>query len=104
MIPSPEKLGKVIPALYATEKIPLAEKEIKVHLFIGSADWYLVEYNKEDDLGFGYANLGNDAMSEWGYVSIEELRSVKVHGIFTVDFDKHWTVKKAKDIKNIIYK
>lgn len=104
MIPSPEKLANVIPAMYSTENVPLAEKEVKAHLFIGSADWYLVEYNKDEDLGFGYANLGDDAMSEWGYISLEELRSVKIHGLFSVEFDKHWKAVKAKDINKIIYK
>ncbi len=28
---------------------------------------------KEEDLAFGYANLNDDQMAEWGYISIKEL-------------------------------
>lgn len=99
---TPEKLSKLVPALYSTEKIPLAEKIITAHFFIGSADWFIVEYDQEEDLAFGYANLGDDEMAEWGYISIDELRSVKVKNVFEVEYDGHWIPKPAKDIKKII--
>lgn len=37
--------------------------------------WLIAELGneKERDLGFGYANLNDDAMAEWGYIDIREL-------------------------------
>ena len=63
----------------------------------------IFEYNEEEDLAFGYANLGDDDNSEWGYIPISELRKVKVQGWCEVDYDAHWTPIKAKDIAKIVH-
>ena len=39
-IPSEERL-KRIPRLYETEKVPLKDKLIYLHFFIGGCDWYI---------------------------------------------------------------
>lgn len=49
--PSQERLD-CIPRLYETESIPLSEKYVHLHFFIGGCDWYIVEYDG-DDLFFG---------------------------------------------------
>ena len=73
--PSKERLAK-IPRLYKTENVPLKEKEIHLHFFIGVCDWFICEY---DDLFFGFAILNNDMqMAEWGYVSFSELKSCRL--------------------------
>lgn len=35
--------------------------------------WLIAELDKKDNLAFGYANLNNDQLAEWGYISIDEL-------------------------------
>jgi hypothetical protein len=46
------------------------------HYFYGSSDMYICEYSQEEGLMFGYSILGGDLeMSEWGYISVEELAS-----------------------------
>ena len=39
-IPSKERLAK-LPTLYETENIPLQDKIIHLHFFIGGCDWYI---------------------------------------------------------------
>lgn len=94
--PSQEQLDR-IPRLYDTESIPLSEKAVHLHFFIGGCDWYIVEYDGED-LFFGYAILNGDIQNaEWGYVSFRELKSIKV-GFVEIDNDLHWVVVPAKGV------
>jgi len=89
------------PKLYSTENVRLKDKLIVGHFFVGPADWYVVEYDPIEKMFFGYVNLGNIEMAEWGYFSFTELESLKVNGMLEVDYDKHWTVKKASEIDKI---
>jgi hypothetical protein len=71
--PTREQLAR-IPRLYETEDIPLREKFIYLHFFIGNCDWFIAEY--KDDIFFGYAILNGDhEMAEWGYISFDELKN-----------------------------
>ena len=56
--PTKERLAK-IPGFYQTEHIPLKDKLIHLHFFIGGCDWYVAEFDFED-LFFGFAILNND--------------------------------------------
>lgn len=97
--PTKAQLAK-IPELYETEDTPLKDKEIHQHFFIGGCDWYVAEYDRED-IFFGFAILNNDyQMAEWGYVSFEELKSIRITDM-EVDCDKHWAVQKASEIEKI---
>ena len=98
--PTTEELSK-IPGLYSSEHIPLKEKVIYMHFFIGGCDWYAAEYDPQDKLFFGFAILNDDLeMAEWGYFSLEELSDIKVK-FLEVDRDIHFTPTKAIDIENI---
>ena len=98
--PTEKQLSK-IPTFYSTENIPLKEKVIRMHLFIGGCDWYVVEYSLEEQLFFGFVILNSDyEMAEWGYFSLKELSEIKVE-FLEVDRDLHFTPAKAKDIENI---
>ena len=100
-VPSQDRLNR-IPRLYETEQIPLAEKMIHLHFFIGGCDWYIAEFDGED-IFFGYAILNDDLeCAEWGYVSFEELKSAKT-GYLEVDceLEELWVVKKAREIPRI---
>lgn len=97
--PSKERLDK-IPRLYETEKIPIEEKLIYLHFFIGSCDWYVAEFDG-DDTFWGYAILNGDLQNaEWGYFSFAELRDYVLKGVFEVDceLEKIWRVKKFSEI------
>ncbi len=98
--PGPEELAK-IPVFYSTEKVPLKEKIIYMHFFLGGCDWYATEYDPESRIFFGFAILNDDLeMAEWGYFSLQELCDVKVE-FLEVDRDLHFEPQKAMDIERI---
>jgi hypothetical protein len=101
-IPSKTRLER-IPKLYETEHIPLKEKHIHLHFFLGGCDWYIAEYDGID-LFWGFAILNNDLqMAEWGYISFSELKAIKVQGWLEVDCEpeEFWQIRKACQIKRI---
>ena len=99
--PNEEEL-KRIPKLYETDSIHLKDKLIYEHFFIFSSDWYIAEYDPKDKIMFGFAILNDDYQNaEWGYVSYEELRDLKVYG-FEVERDMDWYPKKAGLIDRIV--
>lgn len=99
--PSKTRLSK-IPKLYETDEIPLLEKTIHLHFFLGSSDWYITEFDG-DDTFFGYVILNGDTQcSEWGYISFQELKDVKP-GFMEIDCElaKYWKPKMIKNIKHL---
>ena len=100
--PTKERLAR-LPKFYETENIPLREKLIHLHFFIGGSDWYIAEFDGKD-LFFGFAILNNDdQMAEWGYVSFKELKSIKLQGWIEVDCETEevWTIRKTSEIDRI---
>lgn len=92
-----DKLQTQIPRLYETENIPADGKLIYHHFFIGDSHWYVAEFDGED-IFFGYAILNGDMQNaEWGYFSLQELKSVKV-GPLRVEVDCSWEVKRFQEI------
>jgi len=97
-----EKQLEALPKLGDQEHTPLKDQIIKMHFFISGSDWYITEYGKEYREFFGYAILNGDIeMSEWGYISFDELLGIKV-GYLEIDRDVYWKPKKAGEIKNIV--
>jgi hypothetical protein len=87
---------KNLPALYAqeNEKEPMAW----VHLFAGrNMNWYLMEYDSEDNLAFGLCDLGM-GYPELGYVSLDEL----AEGGF-VQRDNYFTPTLLSKIKKEVF-
>ncbi len=81
-----------LPKLYSTDKTPLEDKLIVAHYFVGSCDWWVTEYDPENEVVFGYACLGDPQNAEWGYASLIEMESIAVGpgGLFIVERDLHW--------------
>ena len=98
--PTSDQLASV-PKLYATEKTPLEDKLIYIHFFIGGCDWYIAEFDGED-LFWGFAILNQDyGNAEWGYISFDELKAIKVQGLFEIDHDLNWRVRPAREVEKI---
>jgi len=100
--PNEKRLTR-LPQLYDTEHIALKEKLIHLHFFIGGCDWYIAEFDGKD-LFWGFAILNNDyQMAEWGYISLSELKSIKVQNCIEVDceLEEIWKVRKASEIEKI---
>ncbi len=98
--PREEKLNS-IPLLYETEHVDLREKIIHCHFFLSGCDWYICEYDG-GDIFWGFVILNNDFQcSEWGYISLSELESVRVQDSLEIDCDIHWDPKPAKEVERI---
>lgn len=100
-VPTRERLSR-IPKLYETENVPLEDKIIYLHFFIGGCDWYIAEYDGQD-LFWGFAILNNDLyMAEWGYISFGELKEISINGIeIDCEFEEYFPVRKASEIDRI---
>ena len=95
--PTKEDLAK-LPRLYATDGVKTEDQIVKMHFFIGACDWYVVEFDGED-LFFCYAILNGDLQNaEWGYTSLDALKSVRVDGI-EIDRDLYWQERPFKEIR-----
>ena len=76
------EIKRTLPKLYSTEKTPVEEKVVRVKFFnpTGGATWLITEGEERDGdwLLFGWTDLYGDGHSaEWGYISLDELESVK---------------------------
>lgn len=102
----PPNVAATLPPLYAgaDSPDPLGQLAL-VHLFVGSVDWWISEYNPSDGLAFGLSDMGYGA--ELGYISIPELEQVRApvmingaifYGKLPVERDLHWTPKPLREI------
>lgn len=101
-VPSQDRLSR-IPKLYETEALPLKDKIIHLHFFLGGCDWYVAEYDGED-LFWGYAILNADfENAEWGYMSLEEMKAIRTpHGLeIDCETEHAWILKRAGEIGKI---
>jgi hypothetical protein len=92
------KLPNTIPALYATDGVDANDKTIHARLFaLGSAaTWLIAEYNPEEKIAFGYADLfgqGKAGGAEWGYIDIGEMETLTYMGIPRVEVDTNFDKK-----------
>ena len=102
--PTEKDLAK-IPGLYKTKTVSLKNKLIYLHFFIGGSDWYISEYDRENNLFGGFVILNGDYdCAEWGYVSFEEMKQIKIKPLgIEIDCERGdgWTIRKACEIENI---
>ena len=97
-----EKELRRLPRLYSTDDVPLHEKVIHMHFFLGGCDWYVAEYGPEERIFFNYAILNSDFQNaEWGYTSFDELRELRTRQGFEVDRELYWRPKRAIEIDKI---
>jgi Protein of unknown function (DUF2958) len=96
----PEEVRAKLPPLYAQEK----EKDPIIHVKFftpwSSWTWYITEGSAKggDFLMFGYV-IGQ--AKEWGYVSFNELVSVRGPGGLTIERDLYFGPKRKSEIAEI---
>ena len=101
--PTKKRLNQ-LPSLYETQDIPLKQKEVWLHFYIAGCDWWAVEFDHEGgDLFWGFANLGDATLAEWGYFSLSEMRSIKISVFLEIDceLEEYWQVRQACLINDI---
>lgn len=75
-----------IPALYATDGQPFAEKTIHLHYFTANSDWFIAELDPTEGVAFGWARV-NYPEGEWGYIHLVELEELALPPRLVVDAD-----------------
>ncbi len=88
---------------------------MRLRYFAGGSDWWLVELDLEDRIGFAYVPLsGHRVGAEWGYVDLADLADlaeVFIPGQVTavggggiviqppvIEWDLHWTPRPAAEV------
>ena len=96
------------PRLYETDEKGSAYKQlVYAHYFVGSADWYVLEYSPEDDVAFCWAEL-LAGCGELGITSLAELEAIEVPqkilmGAIThtfpvrVEYESNWKPKTLQE-------
>lgn len=95
--------ARKLPALYATEGVPLNEKTVGAHWFSPSMDWYAVELDPGTMLAFGYVfDRAMPECSEWGLFDLAELAPVLVKSAqgwpVWIERDCFWVPCKASEV------
>lgn len=75
-----DELIKMLPPLYANENTPPEDVKVIVKFFnpCGAATWFATEYDPEERMFFGYADLfGDRTCAELGYFALDELEQIK---------------------------
>ncbi len=89
-----EQLLRVLPPLYAQEGLG-EDAIVYIHFFnpLGVGDWWITEGSPEGDdfIMFGLCDLG---FPELGYVSLNELESVRV-----IERDLHWIARALREVR-----
>lgn len=90
-----------IPGLYQTEHISTEERLVYAHFHLFDSHWFILETDGIDTM-FGFCILNGDLLnSGYGYVSLTDLKQIKVLGQFEVTFDPYWEPKPAGQIELI---
>ena len=98
----PKSIVKKIPTLDATTEIGIEEQFVYVKLFnpIGSGTWYITAYDQSENLAFGFVNLGDSDCAELGYISIDELESIRLPMGLNIERDLNFYKTPLIDIVN----
>ena len=89
--PSKQKLSK-LPLLYSTEHVPLEDKLIHLHFFIGGCDWFIAEIDEDLDLMFRLAK-----QQAKGY-RLASGRAIHLGGQSAA---RKWTGQEIDDVKEL---
>lgn len=93
------EIKKQLPKIYATESIPLKDKKIICKFFnpCGIGTWYVVEGQQEED-DFIFWGLADLHEQEFGYISLNELESIRLPFGLKVERDINFENKLIKDV------
>ena len=100
MVLLPKEIEEKLPPLYATEKIATKDKIVKIKFFTpdSSWSWYVVEYDKEEKIFFGYVK---GHYPEWGYFCLAELQEATGPLGLHIERDLHFKEQPFGKIKEL---
>ncbi|GAA4032716.1 hypothetical protein GCM10023063_15050 [Arthrobacter methylotrophus] len=89
---APKAIMSKVPALGATENVPLEEKKFHLHYFAGgAANWYIAEVDPATGRAFGLMDPSGRGRGSWGYVDLRELEAVNLGGFRVVERDCYFS-------------
>lgn len=65
---------------------------------MGAGTWYCYEYNPDDRIFWGFANLGDPAFAECGTISLDELESVRLPLGLSIERDMYFPPMKLSEV------
>jgi hypothetical protein len=92
-------IEKKLPDLYATEGIPLKDKEVIVKFFCpwNQWTWYAVEGQQDDDC-FRFWGLVVGFEKEFGYFTLHELEGIRGPAGLRIERDLHYEGHKIGEV------
>jgi hypothetical protein len=92
-----KEILKKLPPLYTNEELEADQVRVIAKFFfpVGGSSWYATEFNPQEGLFFGFANLGDNTMAELGYFTLKEMEEFR-HPRFPflrIERDKFWNDK-----------
>jgi hypothetical protein len=96
-----KEILKMTPPILATEGIDSNDKLVTAKYFAGGLTWYMVEYDPENKIAFGYVqNHVDPSFSEWGDFSIWEFEEYNKGNNFPfIERDLHFKPQKIRELK-----
>ena len=64
----------------------------------GAGTWYATEYDPKDRIFFGYVSIFGDWNDEWGYFSLDELKSFKGRFGLGIERDLYFGEKPSSQV------
>jgi hypothetical protein len=83
---------KKLPTLDESAEVGIADTMVHCKLFnpAGVGTWYITAFDPETNEAFGFVNLNNPQCAELGYISIDELTSLRLPMGMKIERDAHF--------------
>ena len=85
-----KQLESLLPRLSTTSNTPDPIVPVKLFTPDAAATWFLIEYDPDERLAFGWCDLGFPGCEELGYISMDEIDHVRGALGLKVEMDKFW--------------
>jgi len=93
-----KEIARKLPKLYAQDGVKDPMVYLKLFNPVGAGTWYITEWDGEDTF-FGFADLGDPACAEFGYISKSELESLRLPMGMSIERDAWWSPKPLSEAK-----
>jgi len=83
---------KMLPRIGVTGDLSTNEVKVPLKIFnpYGGGTWYITEYDPEEGLAFGYANIIGGEFAELGYIDMNELINFRTRSGLGLERDAYF--------------